>query len=61
MKSTNNLETSEELQWKSLEIASNERLDNALYAWFIQQITFDTPISSKGFNKFWSRPQAPLK
>ena len=45
MKFADNLETSEGLKRKSLKVAHDEQLDNALYAWFIQQRTSGTPIS----------------
>ena len=46
MKFANNVETSEGLQQKSLMIASNEQLNEALYAWFIQQeyLVLQAPI-----------------
>ena len=46
MKFANNVETSEGLQQISLKIASNEQLNQALYAWFIQQRTSGTPFSN---------------
>ena len=45
MKFADNLETSEGLKRKSLKVAHDEQLDNALCAWFIQQRTSGTPIS----------------
>ena len=45
MKFADNLEISEGLKRKSLKVAHDEQLDNALYAWFIQQRTSGTPIS----------------
>ena len=45
MKFADNLETSEGLKRKSLKVAHDEQLDNALYAWFIQQRTSGTPVS----------------
>ena len=45
IKFADNLETSEGLKRKSLKVARDEQLDNALYAWFIQQRTSGTPIS----------------
>ena len=45
MKFAEHLETSKGLKRKSLKAAHNEQLDNALYAWFIQQRTSGTPIS----------------
>ena len=46
MKFANNIETSEGLQQKSLMIASNEQLNEALYAWFIQQEYLVLQLSS---------------
>ena len=37
LKFTDNIETSEGLKRKSLKLANDERLDQALYIWFIQQ------------------------
>ena len=45
MKFSNILETSEGLQRKSLKVAHDEQLDNALYAWFVQPRTSGTPMS----------------
>ena len=45
MKFADILETSEGLKRKSLKIAHDEQLDEALYARFIQQRTSGTPIS----------------
>ncbi|XP_066026205.1 tetratricopeptide repeat protein 28-like [Pocillopora verrucosa] len=45
LKLTNNIETSEGLKRKSLKLANDERLDQALYTWFIQQRSTGTPIS----------------
>ena len=45
LKLTNNTETSEGLKRKSLKLANDERLDQALYTWFIQQRSTGTPIS----------------
>ena len=45
VKFADNLETSEGLKRKSLKVAHDEQLDKALYAWFIQQRTYGTPIS----------------
>ena len=49
MKFANNVETSEGLQQKSLMIASNEQLNEALYAWFIQQeyLALQSPLLQK--------------
>ena len=45
MKFADNLEIDHELKGKSLKVAHDEQLDEALYAWFIQQKTAGTPIS----------------
>lgn len=45
LKFTDNIETSEGLKRKSLKLANDERLDQALYTWFIQQRSTGTPIS----------------
>ena len=45
LKFTDNVETSEGLKRKSLKLANDERLDQALYTWFIQQRSTGTPIS----------------
>ena len=45
MKFADILETSEGLKWKSPKVADDEQLSKALYVWFIQQRTSDTPIS----------------
>ena len=45
LKFTDNIETSEGLKRKSLKLANDERLDQALYTWFIQQRSAGTPIS----------------
>ena len=45
MKSANNLESDHGLKRKSLKLAHDEQLDEALYTWFIQQRTAGTPIS----------------
>ena len=45
MKFADNLEIDHELKRKSLKVAHDEQLDEALYAWFIQQKTAGTPIS----------------
>ena len=49
MKFANNVETSEGLQQKSFTIASNEQLNEALYAWFIQQeyLVLQSPLLQK--------------
>ena len=44
MKFADNLEIDHELKRKSLKVAHDEQLDEALYAWFIQQKTAGTPI-----------------
>ena len=44
LKFTDNIETSEGLKRKSLKLANDERLDQALYTWFIQQRSTETPI-----------------
>ena len=56
MKFANNVETSEGLRQKSLKIASNEQLNEALYAWFIQQRRSGTPISSPLLQKKAKHP-----
>ena len=45
LKFTDNIETSEGLKRKSLKLGNDERLDQALYTWFIQQRSTGTPIS----------------
>ena len=45
LKFTDNIETREGLKRKSLKLANDERLDQALYTWFIQQRSTGTPIS----------------
>ena len=45
LKFTDSIETSEGLKRKFLKLADDERLDKALYAWFIQQRSTGTPIS----------------
>ena len=45
MKFADSLEIDHELKRKSLKVAHDEQLDEALYAWFIQQKTAGTPIS----------------
>ena len=45
MKFADILETSEGLKRKSPKVADDEQLRKALYVWFIQQRTSDTPIS----------------
>ena len=47
LKFTNNIETTEGLKRKSLKLANDERLDQALYmyTWFIQQRLTGTPIA----------------
>ena len=45
LKFTDSIETTEGLKRKSLKLADDERLDKALYAWFIQQRSTGTPIS----------------
>ena len=45
MKFADNLESSHGLKWKSLKVAHNEELDEALYTWFIQQRIAGPPIS----------------
>ena len=45
MKFADNLESDHGLKQKSLKVAHDEQLDEALYAWFMQQRTADTPIS----------------
>ena len=45
LKFTDNIETSEGLKRKSLKLANDKRLDQALYTWFIQQRSTGTPIS----------------
>ena len=44
MKFADNLESDHGLKRKSLKVAHDEQLDEALYAWFIQQRTAGTPI-----------------
>ena len=45
MKFADNLEIDHELKRKSLKVAHDEQLDEALYVWFIRQKTAGTPIS----------------
>ena len=47
LKFTDNIETSAGLKRKSLKLANDERLDQALYTWFIQQRSTGTPISGQ--------------
>ncbi|XP_068735338.1 jerky protein homolog-like [Montipora capricornis] len=47
LKFTDNSETSGRLKRKSLKLANDERLDQALYTWFIQQRSTGTPISGR--------------
>ena len=46
IKFADSIETSEGLKRKSPKLADDEQLDKALYAWFIQQRSTGTPISS---------------
>ena len=46
LKFTDSIKTSEGLKQKSLKLADDEQLDEALYAWFIQQRSTGTPISA---------------
>ena len=46
MKSADNLESDHGLKRKSWKVSHDEQLDEALYAWFIQQRTAATPISA---------------
>ena len=46
IKFADSIETSEGLKRKSLKLTDDKQLDKALYAWFIQQRSTGTPISS---------------
>ena len=45
LKFTDNIETNKGLKRKSLKLANDEQLDQALHTWFIQQRSTVTPIS----------------
>ena len=50
MKFTDNLEIDHELKRKSLKVAHDEQLDEALYAWFI-------PQKNSWHTNFWSKKE----